>query len=157
MKHNQTKIRVALYLICTALMSCGVSGQIGNTFNFPTSKKNMELAIDSLYAKYPEYKVPAKWQAFNNFSPGASAYTEGKTFYFKSNPEEMYYVSLISGSRHHSDRVGLAIRAINKGSEDWLLEQAMGYDDEDRIQDRFKTEIISKLETFTKVKAKRRE
>jgi hypothetical protein len=157
MKRNQTQSIIIMCCICAVLFGCNVSGQIGSTFNFPTSKQNMELAIDSLYAKYPEYKVPAKWQAFNNFSPGASAYIEGKVFYFKSNPEEMYYVSLISGSGHHSGRVGLAIRAINKGSADWLQEQAMGYDDEDRIQARFKTEIISKLETFTGVKAKKRE
>jgi hypothetical protein len=159
MKHNQTKFIIAICCVCGFILSCGVSGQVGGTFNFHKDKQQLEAALDSLYTQHPEYKVPAKWAQYNTFSTGKSTYLEGKTFYFASQPEEMYYVSLIDDSAMSGDsaRAGLAIRAINRGSDKWLKEEDLDYKDERKAQKRFYEEIVSKLEGYTKSKASREE
>ena len=58
---------IAQCLIC-GLVSCGTLGGIGDGIYFPISKKKLEIAMDSLYMKHPEYKAPKDWGKFNNWS-----------------------------------------------------------------------------------------
>ena len=55
---------IALLLIFT-LTGCGMgAGTLGGfgTITFPTSKRTLVVAIDSLFAQYPKYKTPDKWK-----------------------------------------------------------------------------------------------
>ena len=153
---NTIKIIMLLGCVCSVLAACDNIGTVGDPVRFHTKKPALAAAIDSLYAKYPEYRVPAKWQQFNNFAYKNPAFIETRVFYFKSPPEEMYYVSLIDDSLLSADTAhsGLAIRAINRGSGVWLQGPDVSFRDEKRINKRFKNAILSKLEAFTHAKAR---
>jgi len=150
---------IMLCNITILLAGCDTMGQIGGTYSFHTSKDTLERAIDTLFAKYPEYKMPQKWEQYNTLKPRPASYLENKYFYFKDQPEEMYYVVLIDNlvMTGDSSRAGLAIRAVNTGKSKWLLESALGYGDERRIAKRFDTEIISKLQQYTGAKVRKEE
>lgn len=153
---NRLKRLLAHCVICSCCMSCGTLGGIGNGKYFPTSKKYLEIAIDSLYSKQPEYKVPKKWEIYNSWSERGYDFLEGKIFYFRYPPEEMYYVTFIGDSTALADttKVGIGIQAVynenNHGK--WLLNNDLSSKEKERIEKRFDNEIISKLEKYTKTK-----
>jgi hypothetical protein len=113
----------------------------------------LNAAIDTLYFKNPEYKIPAKWLRYDNFAAKPSTYLFKKIFYFKDKPEEMYYVSLIDDSIMTGDtsQTGLAIRAVNRNGE-WMQVDKFDYKQQRKIQRRFNKEIISKLKEYTKAR-----
>jgi len=152
-KYQFIKAFVLLGCICSFMAACDTAGQIGDTASFKTSHAALDAAIDTLYARDPEYKIPQKWAAYDNFTLKPSKYLFKKVFYFKSPPEEMYYVSLIDDSIMNGDtsHVRLAIRAVNRGGA-WLQADKFGYKDQRKIQKRFSEEIIAKLKDITKVK-----
>jgi len=156
---KQAKLIITLCCLCGLMAACNKFGAIGDTINFRTTKPQLETAIDSLYAKYPQYKLPAKWAKYNNFPVKNPEYLETKIFYFKSQPEEMYYISLIDDSVMTGDsaRTGLAIRAVNRGDGTLLKEDNIDFEDGKRMEKRFNDEIVSKLEALTKTKAKEEE
>jgi hypothetical protein len=135
------------------ITACDTQGQIGDTANFKTSHTILNAAIDTLYFKNPEYKIPATWLRYDNFAAKPSTYLFKKIFYFKDKPEEMYYVSLIDDSIMTGDtsQTGLAIRAVNRGGE-WMQVDKFDYKQQRKIQRRFNKEIISKLKEYTKAK-----
>jgi len=147
------KAFISLFCICIFAVGCDTMGQIGDTTDFKTSRPVLEEAITTLYQQHPEYQMPQKWAQFDSLRVKASPYLSKKIFYFKSAPEEMYYVSLVDDSAMSGDslRTGLAIRAVNRGGE-WMKEDKFGYKEQKRIQERFNKEIITKLAGYTKVK-----
>ena len=69
----------------------------------------------------------------------------------------MYYVSFVGDEQTFKDttHIGVAIRSVFIGSKrKWLKEEDFTREEENRIQARFKSEIISKLEKYTNSKAK---
>ena len=157
-KHKRNGyIRIIFFcLIFCLVISCGTLGSIGDTIFFPTSKKKLEIAIDSLYAKHPEYKIPEKWEPFNDWSKLGYDFLESRIFYFKSEPEEMYYVAFYGDSTILADttKVGIGIRAMYNGDYRgrWLLGDSLSFKEKQRIKARFDREIVSKLEEYTKTK-----
>ena len=67
----------------------------------------------------------------------------------------MYYVTFIGDSTAlaSTTKIGIGIRALNKGSYKWLLNDDLDSKEKERIEKRFDDEIISKLEEYTKTKA----
>lgn len=158
---NRKHLNAFIILCCISalLAGCDTMGQIGDSYSFHTSKDTLERAIDTLFAKYPEYKMPQKWEQYNTLKPRPAPYLENKYFYFKDRPEEMYYVVLVdnlvmNGDSSHS---ALAIRAVNTGRSKWLLESDLGYRDERRISKRFDSLIVSKLKLYTGAKVRKEE
>jgi hypothetical protein len=155
LSNNKTKI--FLLLITFLLISC--DGTLGgfNTVSFPVSKKKIEIAFDSLYSNYPEYRIPDKYQEFNSWSKNGYDFLDSRLFYFKQSPEEMYYISFIGDEETFKDttHIDIAIRSVFIGSKrKWLKQEEFTKDEESRIQTRFKAEIITKLEKYTNQKAK---
>ena len=118
---------------------------------FPISKKKLTVAISQLYDQNVEYKVPSKWIEEDSSEIKSYFYLPSTTFYFKENPEEMYFVTFIGDDKMlvDSSKTIIAIRSVNYGGGKWFR-----YDDESpaeqvRIEKRFDKEIISKLELFT--------
>ncbi len=148
---------LVLCIICGLYIGCGTLGGIGNTIYFPTSKKKLEIALDSLFAKYPDYKIPKKWEPFNDWSARGYDFLESRIFYFKSSPEEMYYVTFIGDSVMLADttKIGIGVRAIYNGDYrgKWLLGDSLDSKAKERITKRFHNEIVSKLEQYTKTKS----
>jgi hypothetical protein len=94
--------------------------------------------------------VPGKWMEEDSAEIKSYFFMPSMTFYFKENPEEMYFVTFIGDDTMLADtsKTIIAIRSVNYGVE-WFR-----YDDESpaeqvRIEKRFDKEIISKLELFT--------
>jgi hypothetical protein len=68
----------------------------------------------------------------------------------------MYYISFIGEVETLKDttHIDIAIRSVFMGSKrKWLKQEDFNKEEEDRIQTRFKTEIISKLEKYTNSKS----
>jgi hypothetical protein len=153
---TKNKTGIFLLLVMFSLLSC--DGTLGgfNTISFPTSKKKIEIAIDSLYFNYSEYKIPDKYQEFNNWTKRGYDFLDSRIFYFSQSPEEMYYISFIGEEETLKDttHIDIAIRSVFTGSKrKWLKQEDFTKEEENRIQTRFKTEIISKLEKYTESKA----
>jgi hypothetical protein len=153
--------RLAVILLIFILTSCGFgAGTLGgfDTITFPTSKQTLAAAIDSLFAIYPEYKIPDKWKKEDDWKERGFDFLDSRIFYFKSEPEEMYYVSFYGDANdlHQADttKTGISIRAINNvANYNWTKESDISSSEERRINKRFQNEIISKLEQFTNTKA----
>ena len=149
-------IAITLPIICSFILCCGTLGGIGGEKIFPTSKRKLQIAMDSLFIKNPQYKIPKKWESANNWSKRGYDFLENEILYFKSPPEEMYYVSYIGDSTMLADttKTIIKIRAIYKGNYNgkWLMAKDLNSDEKQRIENRFDNEIISKLEDYTKTK-----
>lgn len=156
-KKINLKIAILQIAICALIVGCGTLGKIGDERDFPVSKKKLEVAMDSLYSQHPEYKIPDKWKAFDGWAKSGYGFLESRIFYFKSSPEEMYYVTFIGDSVMLADpnKIGIGLRAIYNGDANgkWLLGNDLDSKEKDRIDKRFDHEIISKLEQYTNTKA----
>ena len=153
---NRYKILIIQCVIVCLIMSCGTLGGIGDdAICFPTSKQKLEIAIDSLYFKYPEYKIPAKRESYNDLSERGYDFLESRIFHFKSHPEEMYYVTFIGDSvmLSNPNKIELGIRAINYGDDRWFSGNELSDKEKQRVLSRFDKEIIYKLEKYTKTKS----
>ena len=154
---TNNKIRICFLLLFFTLISC--DGTLGgfNIISFPVSKKKIEIAIDNIYSKYPEYKIPNKYQDYNKWDYWGANSLDTHTFYFRESPEEIYYISFIGEEETLKDttHIDIAIRSVFVGRKmKWLKQENFSKEEESRIQTRFKTEIIAKLEKYTKSKAK---
>lgn len=156
---KQAKILIILFCTGALLYGCDTMGQIGDSFTFHTSADTLERALDTLFAKYPEYKVPKAWEQYETIKTRPTNYTENKYFFIKSDTPEMYCVVFVDNLKMMGDssRAGLAIRAVNQGNSKWMLEQDLDYKDERKIAKRFDKEIIAKLQQYTGAKVRREE
>jgi hypothetical protein len=155
---------ITILLICTLTGCFYGAGTLGgfDTRTFPTSKKNLVQAIDTLFARHPEYIIPYKWESRDDWKARGYDFLDSRIFYFNSNPEEMYYVSFIGDDANDSIQVdttmiSISIRAIANETVGWTLEKETSTEDKARIEKRFDEEIISKLEKYTRTKASREE
>ena len=142
-----------LFFIEVFITGCGTLGGIGDNIYFATSKKKLEIAIDSLFSKHPEYMILPEWEIYNDWSASGYDFLESRIFYF-SNPDEMYYVTFVGDSTLLADstKIGIGIRAVCKGTYKWLLDADLNSKEKERIEKRFDDEIISKLKQNTKVR-----
>ena len=144
-----------LCLMALLLPGCGTLGGFEN-ITFSTSKQNLKIGIDSLYAAYPQYRIPSKWESKDDWSARGYDFLESRLFYFKDSPEELYYVSFVGDSISFTDKskVTVAVRAVANETPGWKLEKVIGSKERDRIELRFRTEIVEKLERITGSKAR---
>jgi hypothetical protein len=157
MRHTIT-ITVLFILILTG---CGIgAGTLGgfDTITFPTSKRTLVKVIDSLFAQYPEYKIPDKWKKEDNWKERGYDFLDTRIFYFKSVPEEMYYVSFYGDANDSlqvdTTKTGISIRAVDNGANYiWTKESDISSSEERRITKRFLNEIVSKIEQYTNTKS----
>ncbi|MCS3801428.1 hypothetical protein [Niastella sp. OAS944] len=156
-----TTTRIIATLFTVALTGCGLgAGTLGGfaTITFPASKKKVIIAIDSLFAQYPEYKIPDKWKKRDDWKERGYNFLDSRIFYFKSEPEEMYYVSFYGDANDSlqvdTTKTGISIRAVDNGADYvWTKESDISTSEERRISERFQNEIVSKLEHYINAKA----
>ncbi len=144
-----------MVIISLSQTRCGSLGAF-EQIEFSVSKEKMDLAIEKLFIEYPEYKIPEEWIKFDDWSKRGYDFLDGKIFYFKSEPQELYYISYFTTEQSNSKKptLKLAIRAINSGNERWLLSEDLSEREIKRIETRFRSEIIPKLEKYTQSKSK---
>lgn len=147
---------IIVFFLVSGCMSGGTMGGF-DIRTFPISKSVLNQAIDTLNLRNPEYKLPDKWKERDNWSRRGYGFLESNIFYLKGDPEEMYYVTFIGDSTMLADpkKISIAVRAVYNGGKRWLLENDLDKQEKERIEVRFDKEIISKLENYAKVKAKR--
>jgi hypothetical protein len=148
-------MRNIIFIILTmiAISGCNIgAGTLGgfDSVKFETDKKTLGNSLDTLYKLHPPYTIPDKWKDFDNWSERGYDFLDGRILYFASSPEEMFYVTILAG-----DETRIAIRAVHNGQGRWLKEEDFSTTDKERIERRFDSEIISKLEKLTKSKSVR--
>lgn len=115
---------------------------------FPFTNKEVTASVNSLYEKYPEYLIPKKWEEESGYWKN-DGYDKSRIlfFYFKSAPEEMYFVFLVApGFVDHPEYARLAVISVYSEKTGWKVIKEQSDKDKVRIQQRFENEIISKLE-----------
>ncbi|SHM44062.1 hypothetical protein [Flavobacterium chilense] len=147
---------ISIFIVFYILTAC--DGTLGgfDTIKFFTSKNELNEAINNLYVNHSEYKVPNELEKFNNWKKSGYDFLEAYTFYFDKNPKEFYYVSFVGDDETFRDttHVDIAIRSVFIiDKKKWLKEEDFNEEEKIRIQKRFKDEIISKLEEYTKTKS----
>jgi hypothetical protein len=155
------KIKLLSLLTISVFFSCGTLGGIGPTFYFPTSKSKLEKLFSKMYEENSEYNIPDSLKKYDTWSKRGYGFLEGRIFFFKRPPEELYYVTFVGDSSTFADttKIGIAIRAVYQPekSNKWLAGTELTNEEKDRIIRRFNLEIISKLEMHTKTKATKEE
>jgi len=122
---------------------------------FPISRGKLTMAINKLYSLNSQYKVPEKWMDEDSSEIKSYFFLQSMTFYFKENPEEMYYVTFIGDSTMLADssKTIISVRSVYNGGyykwPRWIDESPA---EQKRIGERFDKEIISKLELYTGTK-----
>lgn len=134
---------------------CGTLGGISSNIVFPTSKQQLDKALDSLFSRHAEFKIPDKWKRQDDWIRAGYGFMEYRIFYFAINPEEMYYVTYIGDSSDLTNprRATIAIRAIYNGGRRWLLAADLDRSEIRRVDLRFGKEIVPVLENYTATKA----
>ncbi len=149
---------ISLLVFAFTISGCIGAGTLGgfDLRTFSTSKHNLVEAIDTLYAKHPDYRIPEKWKSFDDWHERGYDFLDSRIFYFPSNPEELIYVSFYGDANDSvqidTSETGLAIRAVRNEKIGWTKEGDCSSKEKQRIQDRFDAEIISKLQDYTNAK-----
>jgi len=146
-----------MLFLCVACNGCNMfgAGTLGGfqEWSFPVSRELFDKEISNLYKDNPEYIIPEKWQYLDSWEANGYGSLDGKIFHFKSQPEELYYVSywetkhdfLGDPDRKYTE---IAVRAFHTGKGGWetvdyFKKNKAG---KNRINTRFYNEIVSKLE-----------
>ncbi len=154
-----------LIILSILLTGCIGAGTLGGfeTVSFPTSKSNVAKSIDSIYILFPNYQIPDKWKEYDSWSERGYDFLDSRIFYFKSDPEEMYYVTFIGDANDSVQKVegitSLAIRAYMNADKPgkWQKESETSSSERNRIELRFRNEIASKISDFTKTNSRTKE
>jgi len=150
-------IYIAYYIIGFIYFLVSFSpGTLGGfkTTRFEINKYKLESVVDSLFFNNFDstFKVPQKWKVLDTWEKDGYGFLDTRIYYFSSPPEEMYYVSFIGDSsywkKHNYSEI--AIRSIGN-KHGWKSEKSIDDDDEiERIEKRFKKEIITLIEQSIK-------
>ena len=128
--------------------------------NFTTPKKNIVKALDTLFVKNPELKIAEKWIKYEHWKNSGFDFLDSRIFYFQTEPEEMYYVTFVENGNENQNNFGptiLAVRSVfTKRHNKWLKKENCSEKLKERIESRFETEIISKLELYSGIIATRK-
>jgi hypothetical protein len=145
-------ILALLFGSLTLLTSCGTLGGF-EIITFSTSKHKLEAGIDSLYSRYPQYRMPndSAWKSNDDWSARGYGFLDSRIFFFSNPPQELYYVSFVGDSTDFADtsKVSISVRAVTNISSGWRLEKDVSSREGDRIEERFRKEIGEKLESLT--------
>ena len=153
------KIKSLFILVLFSVISC--DGTLGGfkDRNFAIPKKNIEKAVDTLFAENPQLNIPKKWEEYDTWKKRGYDFLDSRIFYFQTEPEEMYYVSFVSDGNENQDKDGptiIAIRSVfTKRHKKWKEEAEFDDIEKVRIENRFDSEIVSKLERYSGVKSNR--
>ncbi|RYD57394.1 MAG: hypothetical protein EOP56_08795 [Sphingobacteriales bacterium] len=152
-------MKVIVTVICLSfLYGCIGGGTLGGfeTRIFPTSKKKLVRAIDTFFIGYPEYKLPQKWVSFNDWNARGYDFLDGRIFYFKTDPEEVYYITMYGDGNDSvqadTTKTGISIRAYRNKNIGWTSESDCSRKEKQRVQKRFDEEIVSRIDSILGLK-----
>lgn len=149
-------------LIIVGLFFYSCKGSIGagtlgawKVMELPVTESKLDSAMNVFFIDNPEYTVPEKWK-YESESWKRSGYDflKSRLFYFKSAPEEMFYVSYIESGFgvENPGWARIAIRSVYTEKMGWKKNEQYSEEERVRIQNRFDEKIRSKLEQYTSIK-----
>ncbi|SDM20795.1 hypothetical protein SAMN05421823_111106 [Catalinimonas alkaloidigena] len=123
---------------------------------FPVDKYTLENAVDSLLDSDTTFALPEKWAELDDWKKRGYDFLDTRIFYFSSPPEEMFYISFIGDSTEWAmtNYAEIAIRAVGN-QEGWTLQKHTSNTEKQRIENRFDSLIIERIERMLNVKSKR--
>jgi hypothetical protein len=140
--------RLLFLLIVTSMVSCENFYKAGNLIDlqYPVeskiSTKILNRYLDSLILN-EGFRIKSDWVVYEKLVDLDSV--NNKIIYFKDNPEEMFLIST-AGQLLISDVFNPKIRA-----NDWVAQDKfMPSSEKTRIMNRFKTEILNRIEVMAK-------
>ena len=127
-------------VILLFLSSCGTTGHLV-FYHFDVSKYDVEKEISAIINKDSSYSLPVKWKGVNK-----GDYFEMIYIYIKNSPEEIYRIGFTGDSSvwKHSSTSRLALVSQFDG-DTWRNESELSNKEIKRIENRFETEILSKI------------
>jgi hypothetical protein len=133
--------KITISIIMLILCSCGGSGHI-QFYNFITSKPEVKQELIRVINLNGKYTAPAHWNDYE-FEKDS---LEDIFIYFKNGPRELYRVGFnnYDDQPEYKDKTTLALVAIFDGHL-WHSDRDLTRAEESRIEDRFQTEILSKM------------
>ena len=145
-----------LLFLLVLFTSCNYPGDgaLGgwNIVVFKTTEEKLKVAIDSLYKIEPKYHQIKKWQYEADYWIKDHSYLRTIIFYFKDEPEEMYYVTFVGlGLGDNPNYSRLAIRGVENGKGSWKRYDDFSTTEQLRVAKRFDREIVKRLESISGV------
>ncbi len=90
------KKKCIIIVVVMAFSSCKWfgAGTLGafQDWAFLLPKNQFEKQISLFIKSNPQYIIPKKWEYLDDWEERGFGFLNGKVFYFKNNPEELYYV-----------------------------------------------------------------
>ena len=125
------------------------------TYRFETKKHHLETLIDTVFfdSHTTNYCIPKKWIHLDDWEKRGLDFPETRIFYFPLSPVEMYYVSFLGDSTYwkKSSYAEISIRAVGT-KNGWKHAKSINEKDKNRIEKRFRKEIIKVITTEIKNK-----
>lgn len=118
---------------------------------FPFTNKALHLSTKTFYIEYPEYQMPEKWKyELEYWKKDGIDKKKILMFYFKTGPEEMYFVHILEpGMVKDPEYARIAVVSVYSQKSGWQEIKKFKKEEMERIEQRFESEIISKLEKLT--------
>ena len=128
------------FIAIVLFSSCGTTGHV-RFYNFDSPKSEVEKDLLKVINSDSAFSVPTKWVESTRDDLFERYYA-----YFHSGPEEMYQIGFTGDSTQWkaSSACKLALIGIYDG-DTWKFEKDLSRKEEKRIQNRFETNILSKL------------
>lgn len=136
-------ISLLLFTECNPLYKAGNLVSLDYPIETSLDLDLIQKYCDTLIVKYG-YNVPAKWSDKNKLVEIDSL--NNKRIYFKSDPEEMYLISF-GGMLELTDVYNTQIRSDGGYV---ARRELMSKEQELRVKERFKKEILDKIEAMAK-------
>jgi predicted small lipoprotein YifL len=137
--------RIGLLFLLFLCASCGTTGHI-YYYDYDIPKDSLKQALTEFFEENPQYKKPEKFKEYTgeDFRKGLDVF-----FYFKENPEELYWAGYMEGDQSyldaHPDECTFGLIAFASPGGRWQYERNLWFWEEKRVRERFEKEILSKL------------
>jgi hypothetical protein len=146
---------IILIISVLLLFSCDnkVAGTLGSGYKylFKCNEKDLNLCLDNYIRTNDEFKVPEKWEKYNNWTEKGYDFLDGKIFYFKKDfesNEEMYFVSVLNSYPKNNNQTNVAVRAVFKfinNSPRWLYFDDINRQESEKIELKFQKFVLDNM------------
>lgn len=135
------KKTIVLLIITTTIFSCGTTGHI-QFYKYNQKKEVVEINLLEVINENNTYSPPKKW---NNYELGIDSIYD-IFVQFSSNPKEIYQLDFIGTPSDWEEESAskLALVGVFDG-EKWSFEKDLSSKEQERMKNRFETEILSKM------------
>lgn len=146
---------IILLLSVLFVFSCKdkIAGTLGSgyKYSFKCNERDLNLCLDNYLKINNEFKVPEKWEKYNNWTEKGYDFLNGKIFYFEQDfesGEEMYFVSVLDSYPKKNSQSNVAVRAVFRfinNSPRWLYLDDLSMQESEKIERRFQKLVLDHM------------